>query len=115
MKRKKEFSKNVVLRASLREFLIPPVKDCLILGKHSSIGCVALRKALDLLTPNHFEHIEIENDDVLSDIIIRVAILNRISRPKLIKFVKKNIKPLMTDVEILHLELELIVNLEAQL
>ncbi|MFQ5708654.1 MAG: hypothetical protein ACE5HO_14460 [bacterium] len=114
MKQKKEVSRELLVRASLKEFAIPPVKDGLVLGKNSPIGCVAIRKALALLTPNHFEHIEFE-DEVLSDIIIRKALLNRIPQQKLIDFVKRNIKPLMTDAEILHLNMEIIINLEERL
>lgn len=112
MKQKKEVATERLVRASVEEFLIPPVKDALVLGKRSPIGCVAIRKALVLLSSNHYEHIEFQNDEILSDIIVRKNILNRIPKEKLIRFVKKNIKPLMTDVEILHLELKVVVKLE---
>ncbi len=116
MERKKDIPKEgMLIRTELREFRIPPVKDGLVLGKRAPIGCVAIRKALDLLTPNHYEHIELKNDDVLSDVLIRKAILNRLPEEKLVEFVKKNIKPLMTETEVLHLELEVIINLEERL
>lgn len=115
MNREEQLSKETMLRMSVKEFNIPPVKDGLILGKNSPIGCVAIRKALALLSANHFEHIEFEDDEILSDIIVRKSVLNRISKEDLIKFVKRNIKPLMTDVEILHMELDVTINLEQRL
>ena len=111
MKEVQPISKQIIIRASIEEFLIPPVKDGLVLGKRSPIGCRAIQKALELLTPDQFEHIEFE-DEVLSNIIIRKAILNRITKKKLLNFVVKNIKPLMTESEILHLDLQVIINLE---
>ena len=60
-----------------------------------------------------FEHLEFE-DDVISDIIVRGAILRRIPKDKLIAFVLSQIKPLMTVDEILHLDLEVEVEIEGQ-
>lgn len=102
-----------VLKARVREFGIPPIRDGLVLGKSSPIGCVALRKALNLLGASPFAHIEIE-DDVVSDIVVRQTLLRRIPRETLIAFVLDRIKPLMEPEEILHLDLEAEVLLEEE-
>lgn len=72
--------------------LIPPIRDGLVLGKRSPIGCVAIRKALELLGNTNFTPIELE-DEVVS-------------------FVLERIKPLMAPEEILHLDLEVEVLVE---
>ncbi len=99
------------LRARVREFGIPPIHDGLVLGRNAPIGCVAMRRALDLLAPNHFEHIEVE-DDTVSDILIRQVLLRRIPKERLIAFVVQQIKPLMSAKEVLHLDLEAEVYVE---
>jgi hypothetical protein len=71
--------------------------------------------ALELLVATPFEHIEIEGDEVIQDIIVRRNLLKRISKEKLLAFVVKNIKPLMSEEEILYLELDVEVNLESEL
>ncbi len=102
--------KNVAheFRTRVREFGIPPIHDALVVGKNSPIGCSALRRALDLLVPFPFEHIELE-DDVIQNILVRSAILKRASREVLTDYVMKEIKPLMGPEEVLHLDLEVSV------
>ena len=101
------------LKTRVREFGMPPIHDALVLGKQSHIGCAAIRRAIELLVASPFDHIEIE-DDVISDIIVRSAIMRRIPKDKLIAFVVSQIKPLMGKDEILHLDLEVEVALEAE-
>ena len=72
-----------------------------------------MRKALSLLTTQPFEHIEFKDDDVIGDILVRAAILRRVPREKLIEFVRTHIKPMMTDNEVLHLDFETEVIVEA--
>jgi hypothetical protein len=97
--------------ARVKEFSIPPIHDGLVLGKRSPIGCAAVRKAIDLLVPCPFEHIEVE-DNVISDVLVRATILRRIPKDKLIAFVLEKIKPLMSAEEILHLDLDTEITLE---
>ncbi len=99
------------VKARVREFGVPPIHDALVVGKQAAIGCAAIRKAIELLVASPFEHIEFE-DDVISDIIVRSAILRRIPKDKLIAFVVAQVKPLMTADEILHLDLDIEVALE---
>lgn len=102
-----------VLRARVREFGIPPIRDGIVLGKQSPVGCVALRNVLGLLGGSPFAHMELA-DEVISDVIVRQAILRRIPKEKLIAFVLDRIKPLMGPEEILHLDLEVEILLEEE-
>lgn len=102
-----------VLRARVHEFGIPPIHDGLVLGKHSPIGCVAIRKAIELLGNTNFAHMELA-DEVISHVIVRQAILRRIPKEKMIAFVLDRIKPLMGPEEILHLDLEVEILLEEE-
>lgn len=101
------------IKARVQEFGVPPIHDALVLGKQSHIGCAAIRKAIEYLVSSPFDHLEFE-DDVISDIIVRSAILRRIPKDKLIAFILSQIKPLMAVDEILHLDLEVEVAMEGQ-
>lgn len=102
-----------LLKARVKEFTIPPVNDSLVLGKDAPIGCIAIRRALELLMVTPFEHIELGGkDDVIGDILVRQTLLRRIPQERLVEFVLRRIKPLMGPEEILHLELTLEVLLE---
>lgn len=88
----------------MKEFAIPVINDGLVLGRAAPIGCVAFRKALELLVTTPFEHIEMD-DEVIGDILVRRAILRRLPREQLVAFVLQRLKPLMGPEEILHLDL----------
>ncbi len=99
------------LRARVREFVIPPIEDGLVLGRQSTIGHVAIGKALSFLSTTQFERVPVE-DDVIGDIIVRAAILRKMDSQKLVEFVLQEIKPLMGPEEILHLHLEVDIHIE---
>ncbi|OGT23116.1 MAG: hypothetical protein A2342_00460 [Gallionellales bacterium RIFOXYB12_FULL_54_9] len=102
-----------IIRANLTEFVLPPIDDGLVLGKLSPIGHVAVGKALSLLSTTSFDHIAIE-DDVIGDILVRTAIMRKISREQLIVFVLNEIKPLMGPEEIIHLDIKVEISLESK-
>lgn len=103
--------RNIELRARLSEFILPPIQDGLVLGRHSPIGHVAVGKALSLLSTTAFTHIPIE-DEVIADVLVREAILRKLSAEEIRRFVLEDVKPLMGPEEILHLRLEAEVIIE---
>jgi hypothetical protein len=100
-----------IVHAHVEEYVIPPIKDMLVLGKRAPIGCIAMRRALELLVKTPFEHIEIE-DDVISDILVRQPLLRRLPREKLERYVLDQVKPLMGPEEVLHVAVDVRVTLE---
>ncbi len=103
----------VSVRFSIEEFATPPVRDALVLGRRSPVGCMALRKALAFLHTAPFVHIEVD-DDTVADIVVRESIVRIVGREKLIALVLHRVKPLMTDLDILHLDIEAKLHLEAE-
>lgn len=104
--------KKIHITARVGEYAMPPLKDMLILGKQAPIGCIAMCRAIELLTKTPFEHLELE-DDVISDILVRQHLLRRVSRNGLIDFVMVHVKPLMGSDEVLHAEIDVNVFLSA--
>lgn len=102
-----------IIRARLTEFVLPPIDDGLVLGKHSPIGHVAVGKALSLLSTTSFDHVQIE-DDVIGDILVRSAIMRKISVAQLTQFVLTEIKPLMGSEEIIHLDIQVEISVESK-
>lgn len=96
----------VHISARISEYAIPPLKDMLVLGKNAPIGCIAMRRALELLIKTPYEHIELD-DDVISDILVRQHLLKRLSREALVNFVLNQVKPLLDPGEILQVEVDL--------
>lgn len=104
--------KKTHISAQVAEYAIPPLKDMLVLGKNAPIGCIAMRRAIELLIKAPYEHIEIA-DEVISDILIRQQLLKRVSKEDLIDFVLEQIKPLMSSEEVMQAELDIKVFLSA--
>jgi hypothetical protein len=102
-----------IIRVRLTEFVLPPIADGLVLGKKSPIGHVAVGKALSLLSTTSFDHVQIE-DDVIGDILVRSAIMRKISIPQLTAFVLAEIKPLMGAEEIIHLDIQVEISVESK-
>lgn len=98
-------NKKVHISARIGEYAIPPLKDMLVMGRQAPIGCIAMRRAIELLIKTPFEHIEIE-DEVISDILVRQHLLRRVSRDGLIEFVIAHVKPMMGIDEVLHAEID---------
>lgn len=97
---------NTHISAHISEYAIPPIKDMLVLGKHAPIGCVAMRRALELLIKTPFEHIELKDDEIISDILVRQSLLRRLVESDLVAFVLTHVKPLLGAEEVLHVELD---------
>ena len=101
------------LRARVTEFSYPPVHDGLVIGKSAPLGLESFRRAISLLMTSTFEHVDLE-DDVIGDILIRSAVLRRVSPERLITFVLQNVKPLMSGEEILHLDIHAEIEIEEE-
>ncbi|MCA8920825.1 MAG: hypothetical protein KDD82_03385 [Planctomycetes bacterium] len=92
------------LRAHIKAFRIPPIHDALVIGKRAPIGRVALQKALELIVAEPFTELHFE-DEVVSDLLVRSALLRRLPAERLRTYVLDRVKPLMEPTEILHLDL----------
>lgn len=95
-----------LLQARIKEFAIPPITDALIIGREASIGTNALQKALNLLIPEHFEQLAID-DEIIADVLIKSILLRRLTKERLVTFLIEQIKPFMSAQDILHVQLDL--------
>jgi len=107
----KNHKKKHEIHIRLSEFALPPIRDGLVLGQQSPIGAVAVGQALNLLSATSFTHIPVE-DEVIADVIIRNAILRKVSIEDIRRLVLEEVKPLMGPEEILHLQIDIHIVLE---
>jgi hypothetical protein len=102
------------LQARIKEFAIPPITDGLIIGREASIGAVALQKALNLLVPDHFEHVTVD-DELVADVLIKSILFRRLTKERLVKFIIEQIKPFMNSQDIIHVQLDMEISLTGEL
>ena len=99
------------MRVRVRALEIPPIKDGLVIGRDAAIGGEAMTRTLRLMTNEKFERF-IVKDDVVQEIIARSAVVRKVGRERLIKFVLNRIKPVMAESELLLLDIEIELVLE---
>jgi hypothetical protein len=95
------------IRIQVKALDIPPIKDGLLMGKKAAMGAEAMQRMLQLVSHEPFELIEFPSDDVMSHAFFRLAVLKKISREKLSEFALKRLKPLMTENELLLLDIDI--------
>lgn len=100
-----------VIRARVSEFTLPTGYDGLVLGQEAAIGHVALGRALNLLSATPFEHVAV-NDGIVSDVLVRGAILRKLTADQLRAFVLGEIRPSMGPEEILQFRLDVEIDAE---
>jgi hypothetical protein len=100
------------VRVRLKALEIPPVKDGIVIGRAAQIGPEAMMRTLKLMSKEAFVHISLKKDDVISDAIVRESVLRKLKEEKLHDFILTRIKPLMTETELLILDMEIEVVVE---
>lgn len=102
------------VKLTVREFILPLVRDVVILGSDAPIGPVAMSKALDYLHAHKFSQFDYD-DDIIHTIFIRETVLNKVSSEKIVGFLMQRVRPLMTMREILHVDMEIETFIEGSL
>lgn len=102
------------LRVRLKALEIPPIKDGIIIGRDAAMGGDAMLRTLKLMTNEKFERLAIK-DDVIQDVIVRSGILRKLGEARLLSFVLDRVKPLMSENELLMLDIEVELVLEDNL
>jgi len=97
------------INLSFEEIKLPPFKDILVLAKNSPHGKTGLGKSFELLIPNGFEIIEI-NDDNVEAVFINKRILTKISSDKIIEILKSKVFPFISEGELLKVDFKVSVS-----
>lgn len=71
----------------------PPVDDILILGKKLPQGRNGMLHSFQLISPDTFELIEINDDDSIDAVIINKAILRKLSREMVLNILREHVFP----------------------
>ena len=95
------------IRVRVKALEIPPIKDGIVIGRDAAIGGEAMVRTLRLMTNEKFERFPIAKDEILQDVIVRAAIVRKLGRERILKFVMDRIKPVMTENELLMLDIDI--------
>ena len=81
----------------------PPFEDILLLGRRCPHGKAGVSKCLNLLAPETFEMVEIDDTNVEA-MLINKTIIKRLPVEKVLEILKAKVFPLMTNGEIVKVD-----------
>jgi len=96
----------VSMTISFTEVSLPPFQDILILGKKCPHGKVGISRCLNLLAPNDFDLVEVE-DSLVEAILVNKKILKRMPSEKVVQVLTEKVFPYMTKGEIVKVDLRI--------
>jgi len=96
-----------MIRVRVKALEIPPIKDGIVIGRDAAIGGEAMTRTLRLMTNEKFERFIIAKDDIIQDVILRSSVVRKLGKDRVLKFIMDRIKPVMTDNELLMLDIDI--------
>ncbi len=99
-------SSEQLIRVRLKALEIPPIKDGIVIGRDAAIGGEAMVRTLRLMTNEKFERFTISKDDTIQDVILRTSVVRKLGKDRVLKFVMDRIRPVMTETELLMLDID---------
>lgn len=94
------------IRVRVKALEIPPIKDGIVIGRDAAIGGEAMVRTLRLMTNEKFERFVVPKDDVVQDVILRTSVVRKLGKDRVLKFVMDRIRPVMTETELLMLDID---------
>jgi hypothetical protein len=94
---------------SFQEIKLPPFDEILVLGKNSPHGKLGISKSFELLIPNGFEIIEIDEGNVEA-IFVNKRITAKLPKEKLIKLLRDKVFPFISEGELIKVDLKITIS-----
>lgn len=94
---------------SFEEIKLPPFQEILVLGKNSPHGKIGISKSFELLVPNGFEIIEI-NDDKVEAIFVNKRIIAKMPKDKIISILKDKVFKFVSEGEIIKVDFKVTIS-----
>lgn len=98
-KGKKSFNVSI----SFEMVSLPPFRDIMLLGKRCPHGKVGISKCFNLLAPDSFDLIEVD-DDKVGAMLVSKQLLKRIPAEKIVEILQENVFPHLSNCEIVKVE-----------
>lgn len=88
---------------SFEEVKLPPFRDMLVLGKRCPHGKAGVSQCLNLLAPEAFEMVEID-DPTVEAVLINKRILKRMPVENIVEVLKEKVFPYITPGEVVRID-----------
>jgi hypothetical protein len=91
------------INLNFEEIKLPPFQDILVLAKNSPQGKIGLGKSFNLLVPNGFEMIEVE-DERVEAVYINRRILAKMPAQKILDILRAKVFSFISEGELLKVD-----------
>ena len=109
MERPQPSARRAEVFLKLAEFEIPPIQDCLILGKRAPIGPEAARLMIESVAPNEFHVVRVDHPEIEA-VVIRKSLLKVISQERLVALVLEEAQRVLTEGMALKAQIQVTVH-----
>lgn len=96
------------INLSFEQIKLPPFQDILILARNCPQGKIGLSKSFELLLPNGFELIDVE-DELIEAVFVQKSILNKVPAEKVINILRENVFPSISEGEIVKVDFKVTI------
>jgi hypothetical protein len=104
--------KRYSINLSFEEICLPPFQDILVIGKSCPYGKFGISRSFEMLVPNEYKLIEIDNETV-ETVLINKKIFKKIDEVKVIEILRENVFPFVSDSEIIKVDFKIKIICEA--
>lgn len=94
------------INISFEEIKLPPFEDILVIAKNSSFGKIGVVNSLEMLEPEKFTAIDID-DEIVELVLINKKLINKIPSAKIIELLRKYVFPYITHDEIIKVDFKI--------
>ncbi|NJO92822.1 MAG: hypothetical protein HC831_30530 [Chloroflexia bacterium] len=94
------------INLSFEEIKLPPFQEILVLGKNSPQGKIGLFQSFNLLLPDNFLAIDVE-DEKVEAVFINKRILAKVSENQVIAVLKTRVFPYISEGEVIKVDFKL--------
>lgn len=91
------------INLSFEEIKLPPFQDILILGKNSHHGKIGILKSFELLVPNGFDIVEVD-DEKVEAVFVNRRILAKMPKDKMLEVLRDKVFPFISEGELLKVD-----------
>lgn len=100
----------------LSEFEIPPIQDVLLVGRRAPIGPEAVRRMLDVLSPDQYEILPVE-EGTFEAVVVRKSLSRLVTREKLLNVILDEGCKIASETAVLKAQVNIVlaINVEVDL
>ncbi|WP_199118341.1 hypothetical protein [Pedobacter sp. ASV28] len=106
-----DLDKTYTINLSFEEIKLPPFQDILVLAKNSVQGKIGLSKSFELLVPNGFVTIDI-NEANIETVFVNKHILTKITKEKVLHILEENVFPFISEGELVSVDFKVNISIK---